>query len=258
MDRYVTLICGPPCAGKSTLAQHLAKPGDFVLDLDVIARQLGSPTRWRHEPETQAHAEEMFLAALNRLARTDAVTAFVVRCLPNPWKRHKLARGIGAHRVMLIDPGKQTCLDSGPRRPPADRDADLDPRLVPGLRETPRRHHVPFAAPSECPVPGCGGIAGSCRRHPRGHRDRPHRPNTTSRGYDTRWQALVRSKKRHQRAQRGQAWCVDCGLTEQEALTTRNPLTGDHLRWPALTVDDVDITCRVCNSKRGARRSLAQ
>jgi energy-coupling factor transporter ATP-binding protein EcfA2 len=121
MDRYVTLICGPPCAGKSTLAAHLAGLSDdaVVLDVDVIARQLGSPTRWRHEPEIQAHAEGMFLAALNQLARTDAVTAFVVRCLPNPWKRHKLARGIGAHRVMLIDPGKQTCLDRarGDRRP---------------------------------------------------------------------------------------------------------------------------------------------
>lgn len=109
-DRYVTLICGPPCAGKSTLAQHLREPGDFVLDLDVIARRLGSPTGWRHETEVWQQAEGIYRAALNRLAAAEYGTVFVVRCLPNPWERHRVARGIRANRVLVINPGMATCL----------------------------------------------------------------------------------------------------------------------------------------------------
>jgi predicted kinase len=37
--RQVTLVYGPPCAGKSTFVQERALPGDVVLDFDVIARR---------------------------------------------------------------------------------------------------------------------------------------------------------------------------------------------------------------------------
>jgi hypothetical protein len=39
---------------------------------------------------------------------------------------------------------------------------------------------------------------------------------------------------------------MDCGTTED--------LTGDHLRWPARTLADVEVVCRSCNSRRGALR----
>jgi hypothetical protein len=33
-------------------------------------------------------------------------------------------------------------------------------------------------------------------------------------------------------------------------------LTGDHLRWPAENLADVEVVCRSCNSKRGPRRGV--
>jgi len=44
-----------------------------------------------------------------------------------------------------------------------------------------------------------------------------------------------------------QPFCTDCGHWGSNA----NPLTTDHLRWPARTLADVDVVCRSCNSKRG-------
>ena len=67
---------------------------------------------------------------------------------------------------------------------------------------------------------------------------------TTARGYGSAWAALSRASVE------AQPWCTDCGATG----TPANPLTGDHLRWPALTLADVEVVCRVCNSKRGPRR----
>lgn len=37
----VWLICGPPASGKSTYVRANAKPGDIVIDLDMIAREYG-------------------------------------------------------------------------------------------------------------------------------------------------------------------------------------------------------------------------
>lgn len=40
----LTVITGPPCSGKSTEARKRAQPGDIVIDYDLIAQALGSPT----------------------------------------------------------------------------------------------------------------------------------------------------------------------------------------------------------------------
>ncbi len=60
------------------------------------------------------------------------------------------------------------------------------------------------------------------------------------RGYDGRWARLSA------RARRLQPWCLDCGATDN--------LTADHLRWPARTLDDVEVVCGPCNNRRGAAR----
>lgn len=60
-------------------------------------------------------------------------------------------------------------------------------------------------------------------------------------GYDRRWRKLSL------RARAIQPWCSDCGATTD--------LTGDHLRWPARTLADVDVVCRSCNDRRGPVRS---
>lgn len=97
---------------------------------------------------------------------------------------------------------------------------------------------------TRCPT--CAAARETSRAAPRG--------TATQRGYDSRWRRLVALAMAAQEAAQGVAYCVDCGVTRQEGRETRNPLTGDHLRWPALTIADVEIVCRRCNSARPARR----
>lgn len=74
------------------------------------------------------------------------------------------------------------------------------------------------------------------------------RGNRQARGYDAAWTRLVA------RAIDAHPWCTDCGIDREQATATSNPLTGDHRRWPATTLEDVDVVCRRCNSKRGPLR----
>jgi len=74
----------------------------------------------------------------------------------------------------------------------------------------------------------------------------PTKIKTAARGYDARWRQLARQ------AIRQHPWCTDCGTSGSKT----NPLTGDHLRWPAQTLADIEVVCRRCNSRRGARRKI--
>jgi hypothetical protein len=67
---------------------------------------------------------------------------------------------------------------------------------------------------------------------------------TNHRGYDAAWKHLVAA------AIAAQPWCTDCNTEGDDG----NPLSGDHLRWPATSLGDIEVVCRRCNSARGPRR----
>lgn len=102
----------------------------------------------------------------------------------------------------------------------------------------------PFKPCLSCGVPSsgsrnAGAYCSECRLKPKSG---PRKDNFSSsaRGYDHQWRRLSNA------ARSLQNFCSDCG--------SNNDLTGDHLRWPARTLADVDVVCRSCNSKRGALR----
>lgn len=80
----VVLVCGPPCAGKTTYVRARAQPNDLVLDQDVIGAKA-------------------MTAALARLpARRGDGTAWVIRCSPGKARRTALAERLGAEVVLLV------------------------------------------------------------------------------------------------------------------------------------------------------------
>lgn len=111
MTRAVTLICGPPCSGKTTLAAQLAKPEDFILDPDRIAARVTASRRWHHLPMAVDRVERIYRDTVAQLAVTGDITAYVVACLPDPVSRREFAARVGATAVHVVVPLRQTCVD---------------------------------------------------------------------------------------------------------------------------------------------------
>ena len=55
----LTIITGPPCAGKTTYLKQHAQPGHITIDYDQLAQTLGSPTPHQHP----THIHHVTLAA---------------------------------------------------------------------------------------------------------------------------------------------------------------------------------------------------
>lgn len=90
----VTLICGPPCAGKTTYVRAHARPGDTVLDADVIGQR--------------AMAQALRKPLVGRV--------WVIRCCPGARARQVLARELNATDVVLLLPPTPVLMRRAARR----------------------------------------------------------------------------------------------------------------------------------------------
>ena len=106
MTRHVTVVCGPPCAGKTTWVAEHAQPGDTVLDIDTIAKLRGSDREHQHEGRFYRLAQTEFDALCDRIAADPTRSAWVIRSAPEPAKRRALADRCGATRVVVLLPGR--------------------------------------------------------------------------------------------------------------------------------------------------------
>lgn len=66
----LTVVMGAPCSGKSTYVREHAKPGDIVIDFDVLAQALGSPV-----PHDHSHEIRMVTIDMRRTAIASAIQA---------------------------------------------------------------------------------------------------------------------------------------------------------------------------------------
>lgn len=106
---HVVVLAGPPCAGKTTLAYHVAKQGDVVLDYDEVARSMGSPVRWLHPEPYRTGAEQELQAQLAHAhAHPSDATCWLLRTAPHPTTRMALAQAWQA-QVYLLNPGEREC-----------------------------------------------------------------------------------------------------------------------------------------------------
>jgi AAA domain-containing protein len=105
MTRKVTLVCGPPCAGKTTWVADHAKPGDTVLDIDVLAKLCGSNREHVHEGRHYRAAQAEF-DQLCDVVFASTATAWVIRGAPEADKRRALADRINATRVVVLLPSE--------------------------------------------------------------------------------------------------------------------------------------------------------
>lgn len=121
MTRRVALVCGPPCAGKSTLVSRLCDPADAVADFDAVARSLGSPGKWMH-PHAVGDAAEREMDRLTAdIAAMTSGGAWVIRCAPEAEMREALADRLRADRVILLRPPLGVLMSRARQRPLADQ-----------------------------------------------------------------------------------------------------------------------------------------
>lgn len=120
MPRNVTLVCGPPCAGKNFYVERHAQPGDVVVCLDQLAQELGSTVEHNHDGVFYGRARRHYNDLCAQIGAAPHVTAWVIRCAPDPAARLKLAMNIGATRTLVLLPGRDVAY-----RRAAERDAAL-------------------------------------------------------------------------------------------------------------------------------------
>jgi hypothetical protein len=94
----LTIVTGPPCAGKTTWVRQHAKPGDIIVDFDLIAQAVGSPVTHGHDRPLWKVAIEARQAAITAAvgqARQGA-TAWVIDSRPTePARQAYLKAGAG-------------------------------------------------------------------------------------------------------------------------------------------------------------------
>lgn len=119
----ITVIVGPPCAGKSTYITERKADGDVVIDFDKLAQALGS---------TQPHAapepvrEVAFAARKAGIGRVmDGVDADAWIIHTSPWPGQLTSYQEAGADVVVLDPGLDECLAraAADERPEGTEDA---------------------------------------------------------------------------------------------------------------------------------------
>jgi 5-methylcytosine-specific restriction protein A len=107
----LTIVCGPPCAGKTTYVMDNAKAGDTVVDLDsIIAGIIPGYVHWsgmltRDMLNRAMRARNAMLGALSRASHG---TAWYIVSAPSADERMWWTAKLGG-TVVLLNPGAAEC-----------------------------------------------------------------------------------------------------------------------------------------------------
>lgn len=118
--RSVTLVCGPPCAGKSTYVRAHAQPGDLVICIDTLAVAAGSPDTQMHATAYYDIARAQYQHLVDQAGHDDA-RAWIIRCAPLAAERLELATRARAGTTVMLLP----TLDEALTRARRERDPKI-------------------------------------------------------------------------------------------------------------------------------------
>lgn len=107
------VVTGPPASGKSTWVRAHAKPGDVVVDYDILAGALsGAPSGNPHDhPEPiRTIAFKARTAAIREALRHVATTdIYIIHSMPKPeWLTTYAEHGA---EIVVIDPGRAVVME---------------------------------------------------------------------------------------------------------------------------------------------------
>lgn len=114
----VTLVYGPPCAGKNTYVDRHRAPGDLVLDFDAIVTALGGAGGHDQPEQLRPFAFDCVDAVMRRLATGDHIVerAWVIHTAPTRAERDPFRRGA----LVALVPDQAVCEDRARRERPGE------------------------------------------------------------------------------------------------------------------------------------------
>jgi 5-methylcytosine-specific restriction protein A len=123
----VTIVCGPPGAGKTTWCMERATAYDVVIDLDYIAEQMTGQRRRVSHDLKQCYLQNFLSvrnAMLDSLADRETGRAFFIVCAPSGTERREWCRLLGTNDVVVLTPDPYDCILN------IERDINRDPKAV--------------------------------------------------------------------------------------------------------------------------------
>jgi 5-methylcytosine-specific restriction protein A len=107
----LTIVCGPPCSGKTTYVAEHASPADTIIDIDAIARDIDPAyTHWSGALTSSLlnRAIRARNAMLGALERQRQGRAWFIVSAPTQQERDWWQGKLGGE-VVLLHPGAQEC-----------------------------------------------------------------------------------------------------------------------------------------------------
>ena len=104
----ITVVVGPPCAGKSTFVQKAKKPNDVVVDADLLAQALGSEVAHDATGDVRDLMFSLRRVAISIVLDGIKSPAWIIHTNPDT----RLIRGYheAGATFKLLDPGIEECL----------------------------------------------------------------------------------------------------------------------------------------------------
>lgn len=104
----VSIVCGPPAAGKSTYVRANAGPVDTVIDFDVIRKAVGGD-KWDLRPEINDRAFMARDQIIRSLHEKRAGRAWLIVMAPTKAERAAWRDALGNVTEVMIAPPKEVC-----------------------------------------------------------------------------------------------------------------------------------------------------
>ena len=107
----VTLVCGPPCAGKTTYVTAHRQAGDVVIDLDECIAKRGG-RRWtldKAERQAGFDLRNQLICDLQR-PRPGSPRAWLIVAAPTLDERQAWCKVLGDVTIKMVVASKRTCL----------------------------------------------------------------------------------------------------------------------------------------------------